>query len=124
MNTILALTRTDIADYVAALFRVSGLIISAYLVSSRFVAFVEAVVSPKVPLPATKRSRGIETCVVTVRAGVVPEAGIVKVTGNCMFAPNTCAGVMNCVPEKYRSEADSLSEKFFDGATSVLSCAP
>ena len=34
------------------------------------------------------------------RAGVVPEAGIVNVTGNCMFVPNTCAGVMNCVPEK------------------------
>jgi YggT family protein len=39
VNTILALTRNDIADYVAALFRVYGLIIIAYIVSSLFFAF-------------------------------------------------------------------------------------
>ena len=39
MNTILALTRNDIANYVAALFRVYGLIIIAYIVSSLFFSF-------------------------------------------------------------------------------------
>jgi uncharacterized protein YggT (Ycf19 family) len=39
VSTLLALTRNDIADYVAALFRVYGLIIIAYIVSSLFFAF-------------------------------------------------------------------------------------
>ena len=39
MNTILAVTRNDIANYVAALFRVYGLIIVAYIVSSLFFSF-------------------------------------------------------------------------------------
>ena len=39
MNTIVAVTRNDIANYVAALFRVYGLIIIAYIVSSLFFAF-------------------------------------------------------------------------------------
>ena len=72
---------------------------------SRLTALVFAIESPRLALPATSRSRGTETCVVTVRAGLVPEAGMFTVTGNCMFAPKTCAGVMNCVPEKYRSDA-------------------
>ena len=36
---LLALTRNDIADYVAALFRVYSLLIIAYIVSSLFFAF-------------------------------------------------------------------------------------
>ena len=39
MSTFLALSRDDIANYVAALFRVYGLIIIAYIVSSLFFAF-------------------------------------------------------------------------------------
>ena len=59
-----------------------------------------AFVSPRLPLPAVSRSRGIETVVVTVCAGVVPLAGIVKLTGTCSWLPKICTGVMNCVPEK------------------------
>jgi YggT family protein len=36
---LLALTRNDIADYVSALFRVYGLLIIAYIVTSLFFAF-------------------------------------------------------------------------------------
>jgi uncharacterized protein YggT (Ycf19 family) len=39
MTVLLALTRNDIADYVAALFRVYTLLIIAYIVASLFFAF-------------------------------------------------------------------------------------